>query len=93
MVAISAAQRISSPANVYEVQEGESVDLPCNAEGLNKSQEVVTWMRGDRILTMDEEVVYAEDPRLDMNIEGADYVLTISAVKSSDSQRARNAIC
>lgn len=66
---VDAAVRITTFPRRFEVPVGGSVDLPCNVEGLNKDENVVVWMRGDKLLSMDQDVMVPEDPRIAINVE------------------------
>ncbi|KAH7719462.1 CBR-WRK-1 protein [Aphelenchoides avenae] len=82
---VDAAVRITTPPRKFEVRVGDSVDLPCNVDGLNKEENVVVWMRGDKMLSMDSEVEVSEDPRFSINVENDNYTLTISSLEPFDT--------
>lgn len=87
LAVIAAAQRITTPASVFELQAGESVDLPCNVEGLDENEHVVTWMKDEEPLTIDGHGWdgHKEDFRLAKNVNGTNHALTITSLKGSDS--------
>lgn len=87
LVVVAAAQRITTPPSVFELKAGGSVDLPCNVEGLDKNEHVVTWMKDGEPLTIEGHGWdgYEEDHRLAKNVSGSNHALTITSLKGSDS--------
>lgn len=81
---IATAQRIITSASVLERHAGGSVDFPCDVEGLNKTLNVVSWKKGDVLLAKDK-LMFTQDRRLAVNVNGTNHILTISSLKGADS--------
>uniref|UniRef100_A0A1I7Z377 Limbic system-associated membrane protein n=1 Tax=Steinernema glaseri TaxID=37863 RepID=A0A1I7Z377_9BILA len=78
-------QVITTIQRTFVVDEGDTVDLPCNIEELDTDHAVVIWKRErDTILFLDEERL-EQDQRLQLLKSGHNYTLSIQNVEPYDA--------
>uniref|UniRef100_A0A9J2P3B1 Uncharacterized protein n=1 Tax=Ascaris lumbricoides TaxID=6252 RepID=A0A9J2P3B1_ASCLU len=75
---------ITTKGRHFSVNEGESVELPCNVKDLNDEDTVVIWKRGDEIIFMDEDGTI-DDQRFQLNRENDNFTLIINRVEPYDT--------
>ncbi|KAK0396787.1 hypothetical protein QR680_001854 [Steinernema hermaphroditum] len=81
---LTAAQTITTVQRTFVVDEGDTVDLPCNIEELDIEHAVVIWKRERDILFLDEERLES-DQRLQLLKNGHNYTLSIQNVEPYDA--------
>ncbi|VDD85757.1 unnamed protein product [Enterobius vermicularis] len=77
------ATKISSKGRLFEQEEGQSVDFPCNVENLDQDTAVM-WKKGHEIIFVDETSQY-DDPRFQLKKEDNNFTLTIERLEPFDT--------
>ncbi|VDM49967.1 unnamed protein product, partial [Toxocara canis] len=74
---------ITTRGRQFNVNEGDSVELPCNVKDLNDDT-VVLWKRGEEIIFTDEDGSL-DDQRFQLNRENDNFTLIINRVEPYDT--------